>query len=169
MATTLGGLAVALLLIALSDGFYHDDDITHFNFARDAWPRPSALQYPISHMNATWGMWARPGYNLPTILVAHYGGVVGCRVFSAVLTTIVAWLAYCIARRTTPDGGVALGFAPALVWLGPVTMTLACTTLTETPAALYMTLGVWLYLCGRRGAVGEPEPRRIRGNDSCCW
>jgi len=150
LATTLGGLAVALVLIALSDGFYQDDDITHFNFARDAWPRPPASQDAYVRKCTMWGVWARPGYNLPTIVAAHYGGVIGCRLLSAALTTIVAWLAYCIARRVMPEGGVALGFAPALVWLGPVTMTLACTTLTETPAALYMTLGVWLYLCGRR-------------------
>ncbi len=140
---TLLGLLAAVILALSSDGFYHDDDVTHYLFARDAWSQPAAL----------WHWWARPGYNLPAMLVAHFFGVFGCRLFSALQTAAVAYLSYRIARRLTrsvdlPDSVAAL--APALVWLQPMAMTLSYTTLTETPAALYLTLGVFLYLRGNR-------------------
>jgi len=140
---TLLGLLVAVVLAVSSDGFYHDDDITHYLFARDAWSEPAAL----------WHWWARPGYNLPAMLVAHFFGVFGCRVFSALQTAAVAYLSYRIARGLArsvdlPDSVAAL--APALVWLQPMAMTLSYTTLTETPAALYLTGGVFLYLRGNR-------------------
>lgn len=140
---TLAGFVVAFGLASRSDGFYHDDDITHFLFARDAWANPGAM----------WHWWSRPGYNVPTMFVARFFGVFGCRVFSALQTAAVAFVAYLIARRLgravgLPDYAAAL--APALVWVQPMLMTLAYTTLTETPAALYLTLAVWLYLRGNR-------------------
>jgi len=143
LALTLFGLAVAFVLIGLSDGFYHDDDITHFLFARDAWGDPVAL----------WHWWGRPGYNVSTMFVAHFFGLAGCRAFSALQTAAVAYLAYLIARRIAGAAGLparAAALAPALVWIQPAAMTLACTTLTETPAALYMAMGIWLYLRGNR-------------------
>ena len=137
LGLTLGGLAGALWLGAASDGFFQDDDITHYRFARGAWDDPVSR----------WHRWARPGYNLPTMVVAHFFGMSGCRAFSALLTAATALLAYGIARRLN----LPLAFlAPALVWAQPETMKLATTTLTETPAALYLALGVWLYLRGRR-------------------
>ncbi len=143
LLATLGGLVLSVGLAVASDGFYHDDDITHYLFARDAWSNPQSL----------WHWWGRPGYNLPTMLVAHFFGVLGCRVFSGLQTAAVAYLAYLIARRLArsvdlPDHVAAI--APALVWLQPVAMTLSYTTLTETPAALYLTAGVFLYLRGNR-------------------
>ena len=143
LSLTLGGLAVALLLGAASDGFYHDDDITHFLFARDAWTQPRSM----------WHWWSRPGYNIPTMLVAHFFGVLCCRFFSALQTAAVAFLAYLIARRLARYAGVpayVAALAPALVWVQPLAMTLASTTLTETTAAVYVTLAVWLYLRGNR-------------------
>jgi len=131
------GLAAAILMGALSDGFYHDDDVQHYVFARDAWANREALLH--------W--WGRPGYNLPATLVARFFGMRGCRVFSAIQTALVAWLAYRIARRLLgPTPAAAL--APALVWLQPLAMLLAETTLTETPAGLYLTAGMWLLLRG---------------------
>lgn len=140
---TLAGLIFAVGLALASDGFYHDDDITHFLFARDAWSNPSQM----------WHWWARPGYNIPTMFVAHFFGVLGCRIFSALQTAAVAYLAYLIARRLVRAVGLpdwAAAAAPALVWVQPLAMTLAATTLTETTAAVYMTLGVWLYVRGNR-------------------
>lgn len=142
-ALTLGGLAVSLVLAAMSDGFYHDDDVGHYIFARDAWG------------NATfrWHMWARPGYHFPVMPVVRYFGMFGCRVFSSLQTAGVGFLAYLIARRISErDRGVQrlTPLAPLLVWLQPLVMTLSLTTLTETTGALYLALGVWLYLRGNR-------------------
>ncbi len=142
-ALVLVGLGAALLLGALSDGVYHDDDICHYLFARDG----------IHNVNLLLHQWARPGYNLPTAVVAHAFGVAGTRVFSAVQTAVVAWLSFLIALRLVRSAGLpewSAALAPLLVWAQPLTMTLAFTTLTETPAALYMALGVWLYLRGNR-------------------
>ena len=135
----LAGFVVAVVLGLLSDGVYHDDDACHYFYARDAWTDVHAMLH--------W--WARPGYNIPTMFVARWFGFDGCRIFSAAQTAFVAWLAYAIGRRVGLEARWAL-VAPALVWLQPVTMALAMTTLTETPAAVYLTLAVWLYLRGNR-------------------
>ncbi len=139
LALALAGLVVAGLLGWISEGFYQDDDICHFLFARDAWNSTEAMLH--------W--WARPGYNVPTMLVARPFGMPGCRLFSAAQTAVVAFLAYLIARRVGVGRGWALA-APVLVWAQPLVMTLAETTLTETPAMLYLTLATWLYLRGNR-------------------
>jgi len=139
LALTLAGLAVSLAMGLASDGLYQDDDACHFLFARDGWGRLDLL--------LNW--WARPGYNLLTSPVARFLGMPGCRVLSTLMTAAIALLAYGIARRIgVPPMWAAL--APALVWMQPVTLTLSMTTLTETPAALYLTLGVYLYLRGHR-------------------
>lgn len=140
-AATLGGLAVSLVLAFASDGAYHDDDICHFLFARDAWSDPNALLH--------W--WARPGYNLPAALAARFFGLAGCRVLSGLMTAATAWIAWLIARRILGERRVA-ALAPALVWLQPLALTLSFTTLTETPAALYLTAGTWLLMRGNRVA-----------------
>jgi len=140
LALSLGGLAAAMLLIRFSDGYYQDDDIGHFLFSRAGWGDAKSL----------WHVWARPGYALPATVVAHFFGMLGCRIFSALQTAMTAWLAYRIARRISPRAVWPVAMAPALVWVQPLAMTLACTTLTETTAALYLTLGVWLYLRGNR-------------------
>jgi hypothetical protein len=137
IALTLAGLALAVWMIAQSDGFYHDDDLGHYNFARDAWHDSTAL----------WHVWARPGYNVPVTLVAHYFGMAGCRILSALLTAGAAFLAFRIAKLL---GAKLAWVAPALVWAQPLAMTLSLTTLTETPALFYLTLAVWLYMRGNR-------------------
>jgi len=136
---TFVGLAAAITLGLLSDGVYHDDDVCHYLFALDSWGDTNAMLH--------W--WARPGYNIPTMFVSHFFGMAGCRIFSALQTAGVAYLAYLIALRVGLRPRWA-ALAPALVWLQPLTITLAETTLTETPAALYVTLAIWLYLRGNR-------------------
>ncbi|MGC9453236.1 MAG: hypothetical protein ACP5HU_00065, partial [Phycisphaerae bacterium] len=143
LVITLTGLAASIVMGAVSDGFYHDDDLGHYIFARDSW----------DDAGFRWHMWSRPGYNLPVMPVVHYFGMAGCRVFSAVQTAAVAFLAYLIARRLTAnDPGIQrlTPLASAMVWLQPLVMTLSVTTLTETPGALYLALGLWLYLRGNR-------------------
>jgi len=121
-----------------SDATYHGDDISHYHMALDSWSDSHRL---LHH-------WARPGYNVPTAVVAHFFRSPGCRIFSALQTALTAWLAFAIARRIAP-GRWAAAIAPALVWAGPLNMTLAITTLTETTAALYLSLSVWLFLRGK--------------------
>ncbi|MBI5724323.1 MAG: hypothetical protein HZA50_10230 [Planctomycetes bacterium] len=140
---TLLGLLLAVLLIAQSDGFYQDDDICHYQFARDGWYSPTVLLHT----------WARPGLTLPMSLIVHFFGLLGGRLLSAAMTAATAYFAYRIARRIlqpAPGGAYFAALAPLLVWLGPLNMTLALTTLTETPAAFYLTLATWLYMRGNR-------------------
>ena len=64
--------------------------------------------------------------------VAHWFGLLGCRIFSSLMTAGTAYLSYLIARRIlagVPRGAYLAAIAPALVWLQPLTMTLAATTL----------------------------------------
>lgn len=146
---TLAGLCVAVALAAAARGFHQDDDITHYLLAREGW----------TDAFKAWHNWGRPGYTLPVLAVAHYFGMLGCRIFSAVQTAGIAYLAYRIARlicpppKDRPQGlawapAIAPALAPAMVWAQPLAMMLAHTTLTETPAALYLTLGAWLVLRG---------------------
>jgi hypothetical protein len=140
---TLAGFTLSVLLGLASRGVYHEDDICHFHMAWMSW----------SEVDSLLNQWGRPGYNLPTCVVAHFFGVQGCRLFSAIQTAVVAWLAYLIARRALPRAGMTSAWAPwaaAFVWLQPVTLILSLTTLTETTAALYLALGLWLYLRGNR-------------------
>jgi hypothetical protein len=143
LGVTLAGLAVAIVLCIASDGFYHDDDITHYAFAAQGW----------SNIGTLFNWWGRPGLTIPMAPVAHWFGLLGCRIFSSLMTAATAYLAYLIARRilaSLPRGAYLAALAPALVWLQPLTMTLAATTLTETPAGLYLTLGVWLFMRGNK-------------------
>ncbi|MFW6065768.1 MAG: hypothetical protein ACOC9S_03020 [Planctomycetota bacterium] len=134
---TLLGLVVSLSLTAASDGFYQDDDACHYLFARASWQDAGTALH--------W--WARPGHNIPMMFAARLGGLPACRVLSAIMTALTAWLAWCIARRILGDTAAAAA-APLLVWVQPLVMTLSLTTLTETPAALYLALGTWLLLRG---------------------
>jgi hypothetical protein len=134
---TLAGLCGALALGWASDGIFHGDDISHYDMAYGSWDDPHLLLH----------FWARPGYNIPTMFVARWFQMPGCRVFSSLLTTLVAYMSFRIARRIWPDRWET-ALAPLLVWLQPETMTLAITTLTETPAAVYMSMGAWLWLRG---------------------
>ncbi len=133
------GLAAAVAVGAYSDGFYHDDDLTHYRYAKSG----------SENINDLLHRWARPGYNIPTAVVARYFDLPGCRIFSAVQTALVAFFAFLIARKLIGPG-VFAAFAGALVWAQPMVFRLATTTLTETTAAVYLTVGVWLFLRGNR-------------------
>ncbi|MBI5723239.1 MAG: hypothetical protein HZA50_04725 [Planctomycetes bacterium] len=138
IAGALGAASMAFL----SNGFYQDDDIVHYKFASQAFSDPASALH----------LWGRPGYTLLAAPAAKLGGMSGCRALSVMLTALTAWMSYAIARRIyTPSGRriLLLAFAPLLVWLGPVNMTLAVTSLTETAAMFYMTAAVLLYLRGR--------------------
>ncbi len=139
LAMTLLGLVVSLALGLASDGYYMDDDLTHYRFAADAWHDVTALLH----------RWARPGFNFPMALAARLGGVTGCRILSALMTAGAAYLSWRIARRLLgPTTWAAL--VPLLVWVQPMVFKLSLTMLTETPALLYLTAGIWLYLRGNR-------------------
>jgi len=135
----LGGLALAAVLGLLSDGIYMNDDATHYFIARDGWGKLSALLH----------RWGRIGYTAPTSPVAYWSGFAGCRLFSAVQTALISLLAWRVARRLIGPGIFAAS-AAMFVWLQPLTFRLALTTLTETTGALYMLLGLFLYLRGNR-------------------
>lgn len=139
LVSVLAGLVASVCLGAMSDGFYHDDDITHFLIARQSWRDATAMLM----------QWARPGYNIPAAAAAAVGGMWACRLLSALMTAATAWLAWRICRRHGLDGRGPAVAAPALVWLQPTAMTLSLTTLTETPAMLYLALAVWLMLKAR--------------------
>lgn len=132
------------VLALLSDGAYHDDDLTHYLFARDAWRDPSLL------LNA----WGRPGFTIPYALVAWLGdtatGFTACRLLSAAFTIVtlilVAQTAHALRREVAEVGRVerALGTEAAAVgWLlaTPLFVHLGTTTLTETVCALYLAAG----------------------------
>ncbi len=132
LAFTLLGLAASLVMAALSEGVYHDDDLAHLQMAR--W----ASEYPRYLLHD----WGRPGFTVPYALPAQLGWL-PARVFSGLLTAATAWLAYAIAARQRIR---AAALVPLLLWLQPLAFTLSYTTLTETPLMLYLALGMWLYL-----------------------
>ncbi len=132
-----GGLIVSTVLRLLSDGIYMNDDATHYFIARDGWTSMTDLLH----------RWGRVGYTVPTSPVAYYFGFAGCRVLSAVQTALLSLLAWRTARRLLGPGVLA-SMAALFVWLQPLTFMLSLTTLTETTGALYMMLGIWLYLRG---------------------
>jgi hypothetical protein len=140
LALTLLGLGVSLALGIASNGVYMDDDVSHHMFARDAWTDANALLHS----------WARPGFTLPMCVAAHFFGFAGSRVLSALMTAGVAWLAFCISRRIASPGADWPAWAPLAVWAQPLVLVLSFTSLTETPAALYLALGMWLHLRGNR-------------------
>ena len=49
-----------------------------------------------------WNTWSRPGYCVPAAVAVHFFGMLGCRIFSALQTAVVAYLAYRIAARLCP-------------------------------------------------------------------
>jgi hypothetical protein len=139
ITATLTGTAIAVVMAALSDGFYQDDDITHFLWAVAGWDDPELL----------FNWWSRPGYSVPAALPAHFFGLMGCRLFSVLQTALVAYLAYKIAVKYLGPSRYAF-LAPIFVWLQPLCFQLSLTTLTETPAALYVTLAAACYVYERR-------------------
>lgn len=133
-------LGASLTAGLLSEGVYHEDDLTHYVFAR--WAHADA-RYLLD-------FWGRPGFTVPYSWPAGMGtsadGLRACRVFSAMLSAASAWLAFCIARRL----GLRHAWAAIpLLYLQPLFARLSLTTLTETPLAFYLTLATWLLLTGR--------------------
>jgi hypothetical protein len=137
MACCLAGLAISWLLAFNSDGVLHDDDLTHFLYARWARQVPGYLVHE----------WGRPGFTVLYFLPAQIGWV-AARCLSGVLTVLSAWLAYRIAERLyLPHAWLA---AP-LALIQPMFFQLSYTTLTETPLAFYAALGLWLLIARRYG------------------
>ncbi|MBT9559903.1 MAG: hypothetical protein IV100_27985 [Myxococcales bacterium] len=152
LAIIAGAGVVLAVLALLSDGAYHDDDLTHYLFARDAWRDPSLL------LNA----WGRPGFTIPYALVAWIGdtatGFTACRLLSAAFTVatlvLVAQIAQSLRGNPVSSGRLerALGTEAAAVgWLlaTPLFLHLGTTTLTETVCALYLAAGTRALTRGR--------------------
>ncbi len=129
------GLLVTIALGLLSNGVHHDDDLTHFMFARWAWTHPA---YLVHH-------WGRAGFTLPMALVAGIGDRTTAwhlaRMLSAIVTAAAVWLAADYGRRAKLPHCWAI---VPLCYLQPLLLRLAYTTLTETFLAFYLMLAVWL-------------------------
>lgn len=126
----IAGLAVSITLAAMSQGGYHDDDLTHYQFARWAWIWPEYLLHS----------WGRPGFTLLHFLPARFGWL-ACRWTSGLLSAATALLAYATARRLR----LPLPWTvPLLIFAQPLFLTLSYTTLTETALALYLAAAVYL-------------------------
>lgn len=129
------GLAASLVLGFFSEGGYHDDGLTHYLFASWAW---NDAAYLVDE-------WGRPGLTCLLFPFARLGWW-ACRLESAVLSAVTAWLAYDTARR------LGLRWAsrvPLLCWIQPLFLMASYTTLTETAAAFYLMLAVRCLVAGR--------------------
>ncbi|MCA9255572.1 MAG: hypothetical protein KDA33_08030, partial [Phycisphaerales bacterium] len=137
--------SVSLILGALSDGVHHDDDLTHFLFARWAWTFPGYLFH----------LWGRPGYTAPTALVAWIGDRQTAwhmaRALSAFVTLIGAVLAADVGRQI---GLRYWAWIVCLCYVQPLNFLLSFTTLTENFTALYLVAAIWC-LQRRRIAWGS--------------
>ncbi len=136
------GAGAGLVLGLMSDGVHHDDDLTHFLFARWSWWYPGYLTH----------VWGRPGFTLPMALVSGWfdRGTAWhlARAFSACITLASALLAAALARR------MGLRYWPwvvALCYFQPLNMVLSYTTLTENFTGLYLIAS--LYLLHRQRCV----------------
>ncbi len=117
----------------LSDGAYHDDDLAHFLMARWARWFPEYLLH----------FWGRPGFTAPMAAVAWIGdssiGWHAARLLSAAVTALSALAAARMAERL----GIRRPWLVVVAcYLQPFNTLLACTTLTENFAALYLVLAV---------------------------
>jgi len=132
--------ALSIVLGLMSEGGYHDDDLTHFLMAR--WVRwfPEYLLH----------IWGRPGLTIPLAAVSWIGeretGWHAARMLSGLASAAAAYVAARLAMR--------LGLTrPCLVVIAcyaqPLHNLLACTTLTENWAALYLISAVYLLVRGR--------------------
>lgn len=156
------GLALAICFLGtlqsawLSDGVYHEDDLTHYLFAR--W-----VGHDARYLLDPWG---RPGftvlYCLPAMIGEPAAGLLAGRLVSVVLSAATAWLTYLTARQLRLRHA---WLAIPLLYAQPLFTHLSFTTLTETPLALYFALATWLLLTARpptlkRGdRVAEASPR----------
>lgn len=127
--------AASVVLGLLSDGCYHDDDLTHYLMARWAWWYPSYLLH----------IWGRPGLTVPLAAVSWIGDRFFAwhvaRVLSAVATTAGAVLAAKLAMRW----GIRRGWLVVIACFAqPLNMLLSFTTLSENWTALYLIGAVYL-------------------------
>jgi hypothetical protein len=138
LAAILVGCGFALsVLIALErpEGFLQADDVTHFLYAKWAWTWPSYLLDD----------WGRPGFTALYFLPAKLG-LTACRILSAALMASAVWAAYRIALLM----GIRYAWAVVpLAFAQPMLLKLSQTTLTETPAAFYLTWAVYLAMRNR--------------------
>jgi len=133
-------LALTLLLGALSDGAYHDDDLTHFLMARWAWRFPCYLLH----------VWGRPGLTMPLATVSWLPNSPtawhAARALSALVTAATALIAARLAMRL----GVRHGWWVVVACFAqPLVTVLACTTLSETYAAFYLIAAIALLVAKR--------------------
>jgi hypothetical protein len=132
--------SLTVVLGLLSDGVYHDDDLTHYLMARWSVWYPSYLLH----------VWGRPGLTAPLAVVAWMGdreiGWHAARLLSGIVSAASAMLAARVAQRLDirPPWLVV-----ALCYLQPLAAVLGYTTLTENFAALYLIAAVALLHGGR--------------------
>jgi hypothetical protein len=145
LATVLPLFLLTVVLGLLSEGVYHDDDLTHFLMARWARWCPGYLLH----------LWGRPGLTLPLASVAWIGDTTTgwhlARLLSAVATAGTAILAARLATR--------LGIRPAWLvvlacYLQPLNTMLGATTLTENFTAFYLIAAVALLDAGWAASGG---------------
>lgn len=136
------GAGAGLLFGLMSDGVHHDDDLTHFLFARWSWWYPGYLTH----------VWGRPGFTLPMALVSGWfdRGTAWhlARALSTCVTLTSALLAAGLARR------MGLRYWPwvvGLCYFQPLNMVLSYTTLTENFTAFYLIAA--LYLLHRQHSI----------------
>ncbi len=129
------GLATSIILGLLSDGGYHDDGLSHYLYARWAW---TDAAYLVDE-------WGRPGHTCLLFPFARLGWT-ACRLVSGLLSVVSAWLAWDIARRL---GLRRAAWVPLLCFVQPMFLLASYTTLTETAAAFYVILAVWLMIRNR--------------------
>ncbi|HVP10850.1 MAG TPA: hypothetical protein VMV94_06625, partial [Phycisphaerae bacterium] len=130
---------LTVVLGLLSDGVYHDDDLTHFLMARWARWCPEYLLH----------MWGRPGLTIPLASVAWIGSAaIGwhlARLLSAIVTAVTALLA---ARLATRLGVRSTWLVVLACYVQPLNTVLGATTLTENFTAFYLVAAVGLLEAG---------------------
>lgn len=126
------GFLITLVFGALSTGYHHVDDLTHFLFARWAWRWPSYLLHE----------WGRPGFTTLYFIPSWFGWH-AARAWSALLAAGTAWMAFRIAQHV---GLRRAWLVPVLLYVQPLFFTLALTTLTETALGFYLVAAVLLAL-----------------------
>lgn len=135
IACCLVALLLSWLLAILSDGVHHDDDLTHFLYAKWSGHRLAFL------LNE----WGRPGFTVLYFLPSQLGWT-AARMFSGLLSVAAAWWAF----RTAEEVRLPWAWLAApLALIQPMFFQLSYTTLTETAVAFYVTLAMLLLVRGR--------------------
>lgn len=138
--TACGFFLLTLVLGLLSEGVYHDDDLTHFLIAR--WSR----WYPEYLLH----IWGRPGFTVPVAAVSWMNNVDVAWHGARVLSACISLLAALAAVRLAAQLGVARPrLAVLFCYAQPLYVVLATTTLTENFAALYLTAALCLFYSRR--------------------